>query len=122
MGIFILWIIQNISWRYKSIADNVKKQLFVYEHDAGRLELLVRIVYWVLIGIVLWVYGFIASVCLIIQWLYILILGSRNEGLSDFAEGYLEYLFHVIDYVYIMTDNLPDIMPVTIRIFEGKNN
>jgi hypothetical protein len=38
------------------MADEAKKQLFVYEHDAGRLELLIRIVYWILIGIVAWVY------------------------------------------------------------------
>jgi hypothetical protein len=106
----------------KSMADNEKKQLFVYEHDAGRLELLVRILYWVLIGIVLWVYGFIASLCLIIQWFHILIFGSRNEGLSEFSKGYLEYLVHVMGYMYFMTDNRPDIIPVTIRIFEEKNN
>ena len=37
------------------------KQLFVYEHDAGRLELLVRILYWIVIGIVLVVYRFITG-------------------------------------------------------------
>lgn len=100
------------------MADDAKKQLFVYEHDAGRFELLVRILYWILIGIVLWIYGFIASVCLIIQWFHILILGSRNEGLSDFARGYLEYLVHVMGYVYIMTDIRPDIMPVAVKIYE----
>jgi hypothetical protein len=82
----------------------------------------VRILYWVLIGVVLWVYGLIASVCLIIQWFHILVLGGRNEGLSDFAKGDLEYLVHVMGYVYIMTDNRPDIIPVTVRIFEEKNN
>ena len=100
------------------MCNNAKKQLFVYEHDAGRLELLVRILYWILIGIVLWVYGIIAGICLIIQWFHILILGSRNDVLSDFARGYLEYRVHVMGYVYIMTDNRPDIMPVTIKIFE----
>ncbi|HXX54698.1 MAG TPA: DUF4389 domain-containing protein, partial [Methanoregula sp.] len=62
-----------------------QKQLFVFEHDAGRLELLVRIVYWILIGIVLWIYGIVAFICLFVQWFHILILGRRNEGLSDIA-------------------------------------
>ena len=100
------------------MCNDAKKQLFVYEHDAGRLELLVRILYWILIGIVMWVYGLIAGICLIIQWFHILILGSRNDTLSNVAKGYLEYMVHVMGYVYIMTDKRPDIMPVGVRIFE----
>ena len=98
--------------------NDAKKQLFVYEHDAGRLELLVRILYWILIGIVMWVYGLIAGICLVIQWVHILILGSRNDALSNVAKGYLEYIVHVMGYVYIMTDKRPDVIPVSVRIFE----
>jgi len=93
-------------------------QLFVFEHDASRLELLIRIVYWILIGIVAWIYGIIAGICLIIQWFHILVLGRRNEGLSNFAKGYLEYIVHVMGYVYIMTDKRPDIFPVPVKILE----
>ena len=100
------------------MCNDAKKQLFVYEHDAGRLELLVRILYWILIGIVMWVYGLIAGICLIIQWFHILILGSRNDALSNVAKGYLEYMVHVMGYVYIMTDKRPDIMPVVVKIYE----
>jgi len=98
----------------------VQTQLFTFEHDAGRLELLVRIVYWILIGIVLWVYGIVAFICLFVQWFHILILGRRNEGLSDIAKGYLEYLVHVMGYTYIMTDKRPDILPVTVKILEER--
>lgn len=94
------------------------RQLFTFEHDASRIELFIRIVYWILIGIVAAVYGIIASICLFIQWFHILILGKRNEGLSDFAKGYLEYMVHVMSYTYIMTDKRPDILPVTVKIFE----
>jgi len=93
-------------------------QLFTFEHDAGRLELLIRIVYWILIGIVMWIYGIIAFICLFIQWFHILILGCRNESLSNFAKGYLEYYVHVMSYVYIMTDKRPDILPVPVKILE----
>jgi len=94
------------------------KQLFVFELEAGRLELLIRIVYWILIGIVLWIYGIITAICLIIQWIHILILGRRNESLSNFVKGYLEYYVHVMGYVYFMTDKRPDILPVPVKIFE----
>lgn len=95
-----------------------QQQLFVFEHDAGRLELLIRIVYWILIAIVLWVYGIIACICLIVQWLHILVLGRRNEALSNLVKGYLEYMIHVLPYTYFMTDKRPDIMPVPVKIIE----
>jgi hypothetical protein len=93
-------------------------QLFVYEQPARRLELLIRILYWILIGIVMAVYGIIAGVCLIIQWFVILILGHRNRDLSDFIRGYLEYSVHVTPYICVMTDRRPNVMPVKVRIFE----
>ena len=95
-----------------------QKQLFVYEHDASRVELLIRIVYWILIGIVAWIYGILAFIVLFIQWFCILVFGRRSEGLSDFAKGYLEYLVHVMSYVYIMTDRRPGILPETVKIIE----
>lgn len=94
------------------------KQLFVFEQDASRFELLIRILYWILIGIVLWIYGIIAFICLFIQWFYVLILGRRHDGLSNFAKGYLEYMVHVMGYMYIMTDKRPDIMPVAVKVYE----
>jgi len=97
------------------------KQLFVYEHDASRLELFVRIVYaWICITIVLVVYGFIAEICMLIQWFVILILGRRHEGLSNFIKGYLEYYVHVISYYYFMTDDRPGIMPTPVNLYEKK--
>ncbi|MDD1719575.1 MAG: DUF4389 domain-containing protein [Methanoregulaceae archaeon] len=94
------------------------QQLFLFEHDATRLELLVRIVYWIAIGIIAWVYGILALIALVIQWFHILILGRRNQSLSDFARGYLEYTVHRLPYVYIMTDRRPAIMPDPVKIFE----
>jgi len=101
-----------------SESTDTKKQLFTYEHDASRLELLIRILYWILIGIVLWVYGIIAFICLFILWFHILILGNRNEWLSDVAKGYLEYLVDVMSYTHIMTDERPEIFPVTVKIYK----
>jgi hypothetical protein len=95
-----------------------KTQLFVFEPEAGRLELLVRILYWILIGIVMWVYGLIACICLFIQWLHILVLAKRNEALSGIVKGYMEYMVHVMPYTYFMTDKRPDVMPVTVKVYE----
>jgi hypothetical protein len=101
------------------MSDNTgTQQLFVFEKDASRFELLIRILYWILIGIVLWVYGMITFICLFIQWFHILMLGNRNEWLSDFAKGYLEYLVNVMSYTYIMTDKRPEIFPVAVKIYK----
>ncbi len=94
------------------------KQLFVYERSASRLELFIRILYWIAIGVVLFVYEFFAGICMIIQWFVILILGRRSEGLSNFIKGYFEYVVHVMNYVYFMTDRRPGIMPRSVKIFE----
>jgi hypothetical protein len=103
----------------ESTASAELNQLFTYEHDAGRLELFIRIVYgWIAIAIVLMVYGFIAEICVIIQWFVILILGRRSEGLSNFVKGYLEYLVHVYGYYFVMTDTRPGIMPKPVKIYE----
>jgi len=99
-------------------STDTQKQLFLFEQEASRLELLIRILYWILIGIVLWVYGIIAFTCLFIQWFHILIMGSRNEWLSNVARGYLEYLVDVMSYTYIMTDKRPEIFPVPVKIYE----
>ena len=101
-------------------STKMPKQLFVFEREARRLELLIRIVYSIAIGIVLWIYGIFAAICLIIQWVIILILGRRNENLSSFIKGYLEYYVHVQPYVYWMTDTRPGIMPKTVKIFEAE--
>jgi hypothetical protein len=101
--------------------SETKRQLFTFEQDAGRLELIIRILYWILIGIVLWVYGVIAFICLFIQWFHILIMGSRNEWLSNIARGYLEYLVDVMSYTYIMTDKRPEIFPAPVKIYEEHN-
>jgi len=93
-------------------------QLFVYEHDARRWELLVRIFYSIAIAIILMVYGFIAGILMIIQWFVILILGRRSEGLSDFIRGYLEYHVHVLSYTSWQTDIRPGVMPKSVKVFE----
>jgi len=93
-------------------------QLFTFEHNASRIELFIRIVYNFLICIVAAVYGFITGICILIQWLHILILGRRSEGLSNFVKGYLEYIVHVMRYMYVMTDKRPGILPVSTKIYE----
>jgi hypothetical protein len=102
------------------VTDIAPEQIFVYEHDARRLELFIRIAYWIAIGIVAWVYGLLAIIGLILQWFFILIMGQRQQGLSEFAKGYLEYAVSRMPYMYIMTDRRPAILPDVVKIFVQK--
>lgn len=96
------------------------KQLFAFEQPARRIELLVRIFYSIAVWILLWAYGIIARICLFIQWFVILILGRRNDGLSDFIKGFLEYYVHVMSYIYWMTDERPGVVPKKVEIYEKR--
>ena len=96
------------------------KQLFEFEQPARRIELLVRIFYSIAVWILLWAYGIIARICLFIQWFVILILGRRNDGLSDFIKGFLEYYVHVMSYICWMTDERPGVIPKKVEIYEKR--
>ncbi len=102
------------------MTEPLPEQLFVYEPDASRLELLVRIGYWIVIGIISWVYSILALICGILQWFFILIMGQRQRGLSDFLRGYLEYVVSRMPYLYLMTDKRPILLPDSTRIFKQK--
>jgi len=113
LGFIKVWLI--IDGLVVNVAKELQ-QLFVYERDAGRIELIIRIFYSVAINLVLGVYGFLASICLLIQWFVILILGRRSESLSNFVKGYLEYFVSVQSYLKWMTDERPGIMPKAAEI------
>jgi Domain of unknown function (DUF4389) len=99
-------------------SGEAQKELFGYEQSAGRIELLIRIVYSILIGIVAAVYGILAGLCMFVQFFVILILGRRSRGLSDLIRGYLEYHVHILSYTSLMTDARPGILPRPVKILE----
>ncbi len=88
----------------------IPDQIFVYEHDASRFELLVRIVYLIAITLVSMVHGILAMICLFMPSFFILIFGRRQQGLSDFAKGYFEYIVSRRPSMYFMTDLRPQIL------------
>jgi amino acid permease len=98
--------------------DYELNELFVYERKSSRLELFVRIFYGIPVAIIIAIYGIIAGLCMMIQWIVILILGRRSEGLNEFIKGYLEYYVHIMSYFSYMTDQRPGITPKKVQIFE----
>lgn len=78
---------------------------------ASRAELFVRILWLVLCTIVLAFFGILAVICLVLQWLYILITGKRSRDLNGVMKAYLVYRFSLDGYLFMLTDERNPILP-----------
>jgi len=89
-----------------------------FEREASRLEvLIIRPLFSIIIEIVLLVYGFIASICMVFQWLIVLIAGERSEGLNNPIKNYVEYIIQVYPYMYLLTDERPELSHKEVKIY-----
>jgi hypothetical protein len=81
-----------------------------YEETASRIEaLIIRWLWGIVLYIVLELWGIVAGLAFIGQWIVILITGSRNQGLHNFIEGYFRYVTRVTGYILLLTDERPPI-------------
>jgi hypothetical protein len=79
-----------------------------YEENASRLEaLIIRWVYAIFLVIVIEVWGLIAVIVLFFNWLHILILGKRNQGMHNFITGFFRFYTRVYGYLFLLTDERP---------------
>ncbi|MFH1588103.1 MAG: DUF4389 domain-containing protein [Candidatus Diapherotrites archaeon] len=79
------------------------------EEKASRIELLIRLVYWIPLYIVLVVLSLIAGILLFVNLFTVLILGKRV--LVEFIEKYWQYQAKFEAYYLLLTDERPPIMP-----------
>ncbi len=78
---------------------------------AKRWELLVRILWAIVCGIILWVYSIIVLICLVVHWFYILITGKRNKTLNNVIRVYFYYRTKLEGYLFLLTDERSPILP-----------
>jgi len=90
----------------KTVATEIK-----YIPKASRLELIIRFLWIIPAGIVLLVFGLIAAVCFILQWLYILFTGRRNRSLHVMIKTYTIQKYRIAVYFSLLTDERPPIVP-----------
>jgi len=88
-----------------------------YERDASRSELLIRMVYTPFIGTILFFYFIARQICFSFQWLGILLLGTRNKGLTNVLIGSNEFIIQTIPYIFLLTDKRPGVMPKELKFF-----
>jgi hypothetical protein len=84
----------------------------VYVEKGSRLELLVRIVYSLILGLIAYFWSFIVGFTIIIQWFHVLITGKRNEKLWRFKASFFRFYTRMFAYYSLMTDVRP---PITGR-------
>ena len=81
-----------------------------YEETASRLEvLIIRPLYAIVLSVILCIWGTVAYIVVGIQWLHILILGKRNQGMHDFVTKFFRFSTRVSGYLLLLTDVRPPI-------------
>ena len=78
---------------------------------ASRWEVLIRVIWATLCGIVLLVVGIFAAIAEIIQLLYILAFGKRQMKLNKFVTNWLVAFAALGFYKNLCTDERPPLIP-----------
>ena len=78
---------------------------------ASRVELFVRIIWFILSAIVLWFFSILALLCLVVHWFYILITGKRHKGLNNLIKSYIIYRTKMTIYAFLLTEERNPIFP-----------
>lgn len=81
------------------------------DRNAPRLELFVRIIWAIPTAVVICIFGMIAKLCILLNWLCILVTGKRNRTLTGVARDYLYYSTKVQAYLSLLTDERSPILP-----------
>jgi hypothetical protein len=81
-----------------------------YDETASRLEaLIIRFLYGIVLYIILEIWGIVAGIVVVIQWLHILILGKRHQGMHNFVTKFFRFCTRVSGYLLLLTDARPPI-------------
>jgi hypothetical protein len=78
-----------------------------YVERRSRLSAFFRAILVIPVGIVLYVFGIIASFAVVIAWLVIVITGRYPKGLYDFVAGFVRFIARVTAYGALLCDPYP---------------
>ncbi len=93
------------------IAMTSSKVDYAFKEEASRLELLIRLFYFIPLSIVVVILANIAGVAWFVQVLYALATGKKHKALWDLEALYMRYAVNMIYYMFMQTDERPPIMP-----------
>lgn len=89
-----------------------------YVEKASRLELIIRWLYAIVIGILFYLWALYVSACNFLQFWHILIFGRRGARLYRATRRYLAALANVYSYLWYLTDDRPDLTPDLLVLFK----
>lgn len=69
-----------------------------------RTEALLRIVLSIVYGLISYIWSLLIGIIWIIHWLYVLVVGKRNQGMAEFANKYVSYIYNVNRYILFTTN------------------
>jgi hypothetical protein len=78
-----------------------------YVEQRNRLTAFFRLLLVIPVAIVLYVYGIIASIAILIAWFAIVITGRYPQGLYEFVAGFNRFLARVTGYGVLLCDAYP---------------
>lgn len=78
-----------------------------YAEQRNRLTAFFRLILAIPVAIVLYVYGILALIAVVIAWFAIVFTARYPKGLYDFAAGYLLFATRVIAYAALLCDPYP---------------
>ncbi len=78
-----------------------------YVERRNRLTTFFRLILAIPLVLVLYLYGIIATIALIIAWFAIVITGGYPAGLYDFIAGYTRFLARFTAYAALLSDPYP---------------
>jgi hypothetical protein len=78
-----------------------------FTEPRNRLTALVRLILAIPLAIVLWVYGLLATVAIVIAWFAIVITARYPAELYSFVSGYTRFLTRFLAYTTLLCDPYP---------------
>jgi len=89
-----------------------------FVEKASRLELIIRWLYGIIIGLLFWLWGIYASVLEFLQFWHILIFGRRGARLYRSTSRFLAASTLVSAYLMFLTDERPELTPDLLVFFK----
>jgi Domain of unknown function (DUF4389) len=78
-----------------------------YAESRNRLTVLFRIILAIPHLVVSQVWGYLAQILAVIQWVIVVFTGKRNEGIFNLQASWLGYYSRVVGYVDLLYDQYP---------------
>lgn len=75
--------------------------------ESERTEALMRIIVFIVSGLILWIWGYLIIALAIINWLIAIFSSKRNEDISEFCEYWNTELYIYSKYITAVSNKRP---------------